>query len=155
LGLARKAVDELYTELWEEMSDLPQMQSLERKLLHKALNFYLVFAQQKSTDPEIRRGTGQAYRRVGQIQHKLNQHQQAEQALILGFAGSKALGPESPPEPQYRWDLASAYQALGLILAETKGGQQAEQAHRRAIQLLDQLVAKYPERADCRWNLAA
>ena len=58
LRLARKAVDELYTQLAEEMYDLPQMQPLQRKFLLQALEFYKEFARQKSADPETRFETG-------------------------------------------------------------------------------------------------
>ena len=54
LRLARKAVDELYTQLAEEMEDLPRMQPLQRKFLLQALEFYKEFATQQSTDPETR-----------------------------------------------------------------------------------------------------
>jgi tetratricopeptide (TPR) repeat protein len=155
LQLARKAVDDVYDQLADKIRDLPQMQSLEREFLHKALIFYLEFAKQKGIDPGIRLGTGRAYLRVGLIRHKLNQHQQAEEALTQAIARLEGLVAEDPSEPQYRLELAAAHQALGLVLIETQGSRQADQAHRRAIQLLHPLAAAYPDRPGYRVNLAA
>ena len=71
LELARKAVDEIYQQLADKLTQLPHLQPLEREFLQKGLNFYQVFAQQKSTEPSIRLGTGNALRRVGMI-HYMN-----------------------------------------------------------------------------------
>jgi serine/threonine protein kinase/tetratricopeptide (TPR) repeat protein len=154
LQLARKAVDDVYEQLAEKFRELPQMQSLEREFLQKALSFYLEFAKQKSADPAIRLATAQAFLRVGLIRFKLNQHQQAEEALTQAFARLDELRAENPSEPQYRFDLASAYHALGLVRTEIRGKEQAEQAHRRAIEILEGLVGEYPNRPDCRMWLA-
>ena len=47
LQLARKAVDELYTQMAEEMENLPRAKPLRRKFLLKALEFYEEFSKQK------------------------------------------------------------------------------------------------------------
>jgi tetratricopeptide (TPR) repeat protein len=130
------------------------MQSLARELLNKSLTFYLEFAKRQSTDPEIRLGTADAYRRVGLIYHKLNQHRRAEEALAEAIARLEEISPEGPSERVLRLQLAGAYHALGLVLNETKGSQQAEQAHRCAIRILDQSVTDYPEEPEYRLWLA-
>jgi serine/threonine protein kinase len=154
LQLARKAVDDVYDQLAGKISDLPQMQSLEQEFLKKALTFYREFAAQKGMDPGIRLGTGRAYGRLGLILYKLNQHQQAEEAISQAIARLEELVAEDPSEPRYRSELAGSYHALGLVLAETKGSQQAEQAHRRAIKLLSELVAEGIHGPEFRFRLA-
>jgi tetratricopeptide (TPR) repeat protein len=154
LQLARKAVDDVYDQFAEKIRDLPQMQSLEREFLEKALNYYREFANQKGTDPVIRLGTGRAYERLGLIQFKLNQHRQAEESLTMAVARLEELVAQDSTEPRYRSELAASYDALGLVLTETKGSRQAEQAHRCAIKILSELVAEGVPGPELRIRLA-
>jgi serine/threonine protein kinase len=154
LRFARRAVDDVYEQFAEKIRDLPQMQSLEREFLNKALDYYQEFAKQKSTDPEIRLGSGRAYLRVGLARFKLNEHHRAEEALTLAIARFEELVAEDPSNVEYRSELASAYHALGLVLNETRRAQPAEQAFRSAIRLLSQLVAERPDWPESRHTLA-
>ena len=58
---ARKAVDEMYTEVAQKwLSQQPQLELLQREFVLKALAFYQDFAREYSSDPAARRGAARA-----------------------------------------------------------------------------------------------
>ena len=78
---ARQAVDNMYTEVAEEwLAQRAALEPMQRKFLQMALDYYQRFAGEKSTDPEVRLRTAEAYRRVGSIQKKLSRNPEAEVA---------------------------------------------------------------------------
>src|SRR5262249_31723559 len=77
LILARQAVDEMYTQVADELAAQPHMQPFRRDVLQKALGFYQRFAQRKGGAPALRLDTALAALRVAQIQHDLGQRRQA------------------------------------------------------------------------------
>jgi tetratricopeptide (TPR) repeat protein len=143
LQLARKAVDDIHEQLANKASNLPQLQALEEGFLRQALIFYQQFAQQNSRDPGIRLGLARIYRRFGQMRSRLDQYQQAEEALMQAVALLERLVADDPSEPRYRFELATTHCKLDFVLGETKGTVQAEQALRRAVALLTELVAEH------------
>jgi tetratricopeptide (TPR) repeat protein len=155
LQLARKAVDELYTQLAEEMQELPRMQPLQRKFLLQALEFYKVFAQRKGADPETRFETGRAYHRAGNIHDMFGQRSEAEQAQRQAIALFQKLLDEFPNRARYRADLASASIALGSFLIASGQTQRGIDAHRYAISLMEPLVAASPTVHDYQARLSS
>jgi serine/threonine protein kinase len=154
LRLARKAVDGLYTQLAEDLYALPRMQSLQRKFLLQALEFYEEFSAQKGSDPEIRFETGRAYRRVGSIQHLLGQRPQASQALRRAIALLERLAEDFPEEAKYRTELASAYSTLGFTLVDTGEIRPGSDAYRYATELMEHLASDSSAAPDSRERLS-
>src|SRR5262249_37852802 len=63
-----EAVDQLLTEVSDkELSSIPHLEPVRRRLLEKALKFFEDFLQAKRTDRTVRFEAGLAYRRVGDI----------------------------------------------------------------------------------------
>ena len=84
---ARSAVDEMLTAVGQQtLAYEPHMEKVRRELLGKALKFQKRFLEQKSDDPDVRRETGRADTRVGDIQEMLGEHDEAEQSY--GAAGT-------------------------------------------------------------------
>jgi serine/threonine protein kinase/tetratricopeptide (TPR) repeat protein len=154
LLLARQAVDEMYTQVAEELGNQPYMQPFQRELLLKALRFYQKFARRKSDDPSIRLETAVALLRVGEIQYRLGKRRQAKQAGDDAIAALEALACELPAEPQRRFSLGGAFRLRGQILAEAFRRQQAEKSYTQALALFVELVAEHPEVPGYRSNLA-
>src|SRR5262249_30288298 len=81
---AMQAVDLMLTRVSEDRDRLryePGMEPVRRQLLQDALAFYQGFLQEKSDDPAVRRGTVDAYARLGIIQEMLDENAAAEQAF--------------------------------------------------------------------------
>ena len=70
--LARRAVDEMYTEVAEKwLAQEPKLTPLQREFLEKALAFYQRFTQDPGSGPAERHAAAEAAERLGQIQEKL------------------------------------------------------------------------------------
>src|SRR5206468_2269886 len=79
--LARDVVNEMYSEVAEKwLANEPGMEDLQKRFLLKALAFYEQFAEEKGTEPTVRRDRGIAFHRVGGIHNKLQEARKAEAA---------------------------------------------------------------------------
>ena len=154
LGLARTAVDEMYTQVADEISIVPQMQPYQRALLQKALRFYREFRQRRSTDPIIHRETARAVLRVAEIEFTLGQRRLGEQGCREAIAAIVQTAGESPREPQMALLLGEAYVCLSGILTVKGRPQQAEATLRQGVALYERLVSEYPDVPEHWWRLA-
>jgi serine/threonine protein kinase/tetratricopeptide (TPR) repeat protein len=137
LGLARKAVDDLYKELVGEFTNSGRFdRHLAQKFQQKTLAFYQEFARLQETDPELRLGVARAQLRVAQIHAEFWQNAQAEAAVTQAIARLEELQAERPDDPAPRRELARACGLLGLLLRRTHRKAAAEPVIRRAIGLL-------------------
>jgi tRNA A-37 threonylcarbamoyl transferase component Bud32 len=81
-GLARQAVDEMYTEFAEKwLKNRPGMQSVQKRFLQKALRYYQEFAEGQGSDPTVEYQRARALMRVGDIQEWLSENKEAEEAF--------------------------------------------------------------------------
>ena len=151
---ARQAVDDMYTQVAEKwLAHQPNLEPLQREFLEKALRFYAEFAQQQSTDPAVRFETARAYRRVAEIQHRLGQREESEEAFLRAIDQLQALADEFPATPAYRHEQAQALHKLGVNIGDTRSHLEEEKAHRRALVLETQLAAEFPAVPEYRQNL--
>jgi serine/threonine protein kinase len=153
--LAREAVDEMYTQVAEEwLAGQPDLQPVQRAFLLKALRFYQEFARDPRTEPAVRRKAGEAYQRVGAIQHQLGEHRQADEAYLRALALVGQLAADFPAVPEYREDLAGSYFGRGQLLTLTGRFPEALEAYARALALGEKLAADAPALPRHRHNLA-
>jgi tetratricopeptide (TPR) repeat protein len=164
---ARRAVDEMYTEVAEQWLDQePHMEEVQRRFLLKALQFYEEFAADLGKEPHwgpvhhhppaaVRLARATAYRRVGDIQQKLGAPAKAEDAYRQAITLSRQLAEDSPTEPKYRDLLAGCQHKLGLHFSQAKQFQEAERAYREAVALREKLVAESPNSLEYQCDLAA
>jgi eukaryotic-like serine/threonine-protein kinase len=155
LLLARQAVDEMYTQVAEELNILPHMQPFQRNLLQKALRFYQEFAGRKSGDPLIRLERAAASLRVDQIQYMLGQRRQAEQTCRATIAELESLAGELPAEPRVQLALGDAYTFVAGILDQAGRYQEAERCCRQGVAHHEQLVAAHAQVPEYQRRLAA
>jgi serine/threonine protein kinase/Tfp pilus assembly protein PilF len=105
--LARRAVDDMYSQVAEKWLDKePGMTDLQRSFLNKALGYYQQFAREGGSDPAVLREAAQAYRRVGDIRRKLDDHAGAEAAYGEAEAILERLAARDSANRGYRRDLA-------------------------------------------------
>jgi serine/threonine protein kinase/tetratricopeptide (TPR) repeat protein len=162
LRLARKAVDDLYTELVGEFNNSGRYdQHLAQKFQQKTLAFYQEFARLQETDPELRLGVARAQLRVAQIHGAFWQNAQAEEAVTQAIARLDELQADRPDDPASRRELAGACGILGEVLKRTHRKAAAEPVIRRAIGLLAPRPTDSPagpkdhyQLVDLYWSLA-
>jgi len=155
-NLAREVVDKMFTQVAEDwMANNASLEPLQEQFLQDALDFYTQLSQEKTNDPEVLLETGNAYRRIGEIQFKLAKNAEAEQAFLAGAEMLKKLVEAYPEEPIYREALAAIYHEYGYMcqfLAERNSA--ALNAYRRAYHHRNLLAESYPEVAEHRRNAA-
>ncbi len=149
LQQAREAVDQMLTRVSEEkLFNTPQTELLRKALLEDALKFYQRFLRQAGADPAVRLGTGEAYRRTGQIYRQLGHPDQAERAYREAIALLEKLVADAPIDPANRLALAQSYHGLGDVRRRLGRFPEAELALRRAIGLMQGLTADFPKHDD-------
>jgi eukaryotic-like serine/threonine-protein kinase len=117
LGLARRAVDDMYTQVAEKwLAQQPKLTQLQREFLKKALAYYEQFSTEAGSDPRFRYGAMRALQRVGAIQAALGQHTAAEQTWRHVVAQCTGLVPRYPDRPEFRLCLAEARIELASLL---------------------------------------
>jgi serine/threonine protein kinase/Tfp pilus assembly protein PilF len=140
LGLARRAVDDMYTQVARKwLAKQPKVEPLQREFLEKALAFYTVFSRRNSSDPNIQEETALAYRRVGDIQCELLQYPDAESAYRQAIAIQETLAATVPNRTDVRHELAHSHNQLGRLLLTTQRYPAAEQEFLHAGALFEVL----------------
>jgi len=152
---ARQAVDVMYTQFARKwLAQQPQMQSVQREFLEKALAFYEKLATESSTDPVVRFEKAQAYFRVAEIQHNLGDTERAERAYDQAILLLERLVHDFSDTLEYQRELAEAFDGLGILLGDTGRLPEAEQAQRRALALQEKLANEFPANSTYRRELA-
>jgi serine/threonine protein kinase len=96
-ALARKAVDEMYTEAAQKwLAGEGRLTPLQREFLEKALAFYQEFAAQKGDDPAVQAELAEAALRVGDIRSTLGRYEQAVASYEQARGVLRRLAPPGP-----------------------------------------------------------
>jgi hypothetical protein len=99
---ARKAVDEMYTEVAEKwVAQRPKLTQVQREFLEKALAFYEQFAAQSGDDPQRQFDAARAGHRVAMIDKKLGMYERSTTALRRSFEQLQSLSDRFPDRPEY------------------------------------------------------
>jgi tetratricopeptide (TPR) repeat protein len=139
---ARAAVDQMYTERAEKtLAEIPQAR---RELLENAARFYSDFARANRDNPELRQQAGQAYRRLGDLEHLLGQEERARAVYRQAITLFERLATAEPQSAVYRADLARTEHQLGTLLRSTGRTAEAERAYAKAKNLMDKVVNDEP-----------
>ncbi len=153
--MANDAVDTLLSEVATiDLVDDPRMERIRRNLLTKALNYYLVFLQQEET-PKIRRETGRAHQRVGDIQELLGNDEIAEAAYRDAIAIQESLVNEAPDDLFSRADLAKTQEQLGILLKKRNRFDDAKALLEAAVDSRENALADDPEEPSRQRDLAS
>jgi serine/threonine protein kinase len=143
--LARRAVDEMYTQVAEKwLATAPRMTELQLDFIRKALAFYQELIQENDTDPSARYKTAETYHFLGRIQARMGQNAEAERAFRHQITLLQELIREFPAEREYRFDL---YHSLAQLAETFKGmGRDAEfdETNRSALEIIEKLANDFP-----------
>ncbi len=151
--VARTAVDEMYTEVAEKWLE-DNLDPIQKEFLEKALAYYETFAGQADAEPTVRQERGRAYKRMGDILHKLGRNPEAVKAFRRAGEVLGALSDDFPEEPEPRHHLAAARAGLGVLLAERGDNAEAEDLFRKALAALEPLASAPDAPAASRLDLA-
>ncbi len=139
---ARQAVDDMYSDVavqWLEQS--AALEPMQRKFLQKALDYYLRFAGEESSDLKVRLRTALAFNRVGVIQEKLGQYSDARVAYRRGMSIVEKLAAGAPVVPEYQCELAVFHSNLGSMMYTLGEQAEAEKLLTKATTLVERVVA--------------
>ncbi len=154
-GLARRAVDDMYTQVAERwLADQPRMEQVQREFLEKARAVYEELADERDVDPVVRREAGAAYRRAGEIHFKLGQFEPAERNYRQALAIAEDLSAGALAGPSFRREQAYALQHLAELSIKTGRNRDAEECLDRSIEMLAALARDVPTDPDYRRSLA-
>jgi hypothetical protein len=150
---ARHAVDEVFTGIAADLTNIPGAERVRHRLLTQALSYYRKFVAQPSSDATVRAETASAYYRSGQINEQLGD----DEAACAAYGAAKqlwlALQTEKDGEDQSQ-PLSLCENNLGLIYLRAGRIREAESHLRAAVQLHSQLVKRQPENAAGQRSLA-
>jgi tetratricopeptide (TPR) repeat protein len=153
--LARAAVEQMLTEVGAvELADVPQMEAVRRRLLQRALAFYLTFLQERGNEAALRQDAAEAHTRLADIQEMLGAYDQAEPQYRQAIALLTALAAAAPEAAAPHRALAQADHGYGLLLRKANRFGEAEARLREALRLRERLVAAAPADPDDRQRLA-
>jgi serine/threonine protein kinase/tetratricopeptide (TPR) repeat protein len=159
---ARRAVDEMYTEVAERwMTRQPHLELVQQEFLEKARRFYEEFAREGGDDPAALRESARALRRVGDIERRLGHAEAAEAAYEKAAARLAALPESRPEDADLREEEALVANGRGNLLLSASRADRAEGEFRKALQGYERLSAAEGTRryllgrAGCGVNLGA
>ena len=152
---ARQAVDGMYTRVAEEwIANQPQLEHLQREFLLEALRFYQGFSQEDANEPTELKGKALAYLRVGDVQRKLGQKDEAEEAYLRALKLFEDLATNFPTLAEHRAELSVTHHSRGTLFLATGRLEESEQALRRALTIREGLWTEFPTILDYGAQLA-
>ena len=99
---ARKAVDEMYTQVAEKwLAQQPKLTQVQREFLEKALAFYEQFAAEHVESPQARFESAVARSKVGAIRRELGKLDDSERALQQAVKQLEELATQFPERTEY------------------------------------------------------
>jgi tetratricopeptide (TPR) repeat protein len=153
--LANEAADGMLMEVGDvELADIPQMETVRKKLLAKAKASYEKFLEQKGDEPVVHWGAGRAEARLGNVLDLLGDSKDADAAYSHAIAVLKPLAADDPDNADYRRDLAYAYNGRGILWKKLNRFRDAEADLTEAIRLRKALADASSATVDDRQALA-
>jgi serine/threonine protein kinase len=131
---AQDAADTLLAEVGDvDLAEIPQMESVRKRLLEKARAGYEQFYAESSSDPLIEWGRSRALVRLADIQALLGEYASAEESYRQGLKSLVPLSEREPKNRDVRRDLARARHGLGVLLKDEARFQEAIEELKAAI----------------------
>ncbi|MBL8739307.1 MAG: serine/threonine protein kinase [Planctomycetes bacterium] len=141
-GFARDAVGNLVDVAVDELGDVPQADSVRRRMLDDAVAFYSALHGRQAEDPALRADLVEANGRLGTLRMQLGQTDDALVSLVAAAREADELLQLQPDEPR-RVELAMvAHNRLGILHAMLSRGVEARHEFTRALAMLTRLQAE-------------
>src|SRR5262249_34742776 len=155
LQKARETVDQITRVAQEELTDVPKIAPVQRKLLEEELRFYKELSAQAGDDPTMRYEIARAHRRLANGARDLGRVEQAETHFREAVALLEKLVADFPATRSYQQELAVANLNLGSFLHDDvtrkslATSKESEACVRRAIAIGEKLAAADQTDASC------
>ncbi|MFO0876053.1 MAG: serine/threonine-protein kinase [Gemmataceae bacterium] len=144
-ALARRAVDEsLDVARNDRLLDRPDMLSVRRKLLEKALGFYEEFAARRPDSAGVQAGQAETFFRLGSIYLALGQRDRSDAILAKALRLDEAVADATPDDGALRFKIAMTRHNLAENQYHRGNPEQARISYQEARQHLTPLVAEFP-----------
>ena len=125
----QRSVVETAIDMLDEWFNLhPTLTDAQRQFLESALVFYQDLCGDDHAEPDWLAKIADTYRRVGEIQRRLDRFEQAEQAYQRAVDLATSLVKEHPSELRLKKVLAHCHLAQGTLLSDTGRHDEAEKA---------------------------
>ena len=125
------------------------------KLLRSLLEFYEKFAAQNASDARLRLSQLNAYRRMGQIYHRLGQFKESSKSFVRAIDIAKSLREENPNQINIAVAQARSLNDFGLMLSTNSDEFQLTiRVHVGAITLLKEQPPEIAQAHTIRFELA-
>ena len=145
-GQARKAVDDLFTEVSEDtLLNKPGMQPLRKRLLQRALDYYQRFVKQRGDDPAIQDELARTHFRIGRIKEEIDSPQTAYSSYDRAIQMQRRLLAQRPGDSDTLEDLGNSLSSLGNVLLRQAKLDEALKAHQEAADIRQQLLRMAPQ----------
>jgi serine/threonine-protein kinase len=143
--IARQAVEQMLTRVGEvDLADVPQLESVRRDLLDRALTFYRDFLIERGRDASARVETGRAFGRLGDIYELLGKYVQAE----ASYREALKILDEPSTDLAARRALARARVNLGILLKKSNRFAESEMILRQGLKDRQAILAEHPDDPD-------
>jgi serine/threonine protein kinase len=139
---AREAVDVMYTQVAQEwLAHQPHLELKQKEFLVKALEFYKEFANQVTSNPELRLEAARAGHRVADIEHKLGRLDEAQTAYrqVVPVLRQMAADDSASGTPAAE-EFARCLNDWGNLCRDSEQLVEAEQAYQEALPILAKLA---------------
>ena len=141
----REALEAMTSEVTgESLNSQKEISEEQRKFLAEALTFYKEFAGEKADDKEARVRTASAAHRVGMIQWRLGQADQAMAAFAQARDEYERLAADFRADPEYLRSFGWAHNNLGVILSQLGKYVEAVDECQKALEIREKVIAEFP-----------
>ncbi len=153
--LARKAVDEMYTQVAEKwLAKQPKLTQIQRDFLEKALAFYRQLATERGGNLKAQLDAARAQKRVALIEESLGRNDRAEASYRTMIEELEALSAQHPNDAACSAELAWTLAEFGNIKSIYNEFREAESLLKRSVLIGEALVARDAGNQDYRIQLA-
>ena len=154
LGVAKKVVDDMYAQVYNDLQATHILPDYQRKILEKVLRFYETTALPQSDDPSVLLEAAVVGRRVAGAKMALGRLPEAISDFRRALVRIGRLVDEYPAEPKFARELIEDYHELSLCYKSLGRSDEAEAVQREAVVRCQQLADNHPEEPDHRHGLA-
>ena len=155
LQQTRNVLDELGSQLAEQLAAIPHAEGIRYQLLHKSLEYYRQIARQGVDDPTLALDVALAYSKIGELTERLgdpkvalSEHQQARDLLEQQLR-------RSPSNPVLLRSLAVSLNNIGSVLNALGQDDRAISSCQRALRIQERLLLATPDSIELLTDQAA
>lgn len=123
-------------------------------VLMKVLEVYDRLSEKNSDNERLAESAADAVRRVGDIQRRLGQKEEAAESYAKAIRRFKQLAAAAPTPREYQLEVARTHNRLAVMYTSRRDREKRMEVHQQAVETLRELNAKYQDFAAAKFELA-